>query len=220
MSFPVLLRGESIVFPELAAEVVAVGKSGSFGDFGDGPFRIGQQKKTFLQAELKQIFIRRMTGRIPEMARQRADGHAGELCHPRAVPGFGGADGKFVQQTVQFQRDLLVFSAVFRPPQPGEPDVHGDHGKFCYSGYRHSLCHGWSAGVIPFLFRYILGVSITQPGYREVHIRPRLGGLDYVKATLPTPLGELTLDCRVREGRVHTDARVPDGIRLIVEEET
>jgi len=63
-----------------------------------------------------------MTGRIPEMTRQRADGHAGELCHSRAVPGFGGADGKFVQQTVQFQRDLLVFSAVFRPPQPGEPD--------------------------------------------------------------------------------------------------
>ena len=109
---------------------------------------------------------------------------------------------------------------IDRIPQPGETDVHGDYGKFCYSGYRHSLCHGWSAGVIPFLFRYILGVSITQPGYREVHIRPRLGGLNYVKATLPTPLGELTLDCRVREGRVHTDARVPDGIRLIVEEET
>lgn len=30
-------------------------------------------------------------------------------------------------------------------------DIHGDFGAFCYIGYRHSLCHGWSAGVIQFI---------------------------------------------------------------------
>ena len=30
-------------------------------------------------------------------------------------------------------------------------DIHGDFGKYCYIGYRHSLCHGWSAGVIQFI---------------------------------------------------------------------
>ena len=108
---------------------------------------------------------------------------------------------------------------IDRIPQPGEIDVHGDYGMFCYSGYRHSLCHGWSAGVIPFLIKHILGVRVTQAGYREVRVRPRLGGLDFVKATLPTPLGELSLECRVKDGRVHTDARVPDGIKLIIEEQ-
>ena len=33
----------------------------------------------------------------------------------------------------------------------GEKDIHGDYGAYCYIGYRHSLCHGWSAGVIAFM---------------------------------------------------------------------
>ena len=33
----------------------------------------------------------------------------------------------------------------------GEKDIHGDFGAYCYLGYRHSLCHGWSAGVIAFI---------------------------------------------------------------------
>ena len=33
----------------------------------------------------------------------------------------------------------------------GQNDLHRDFGKYCYEGYRHSLCHGWSAGVIKFI---------------------------------------------------------------------
>ncbi len=36
-------------------------------------------------------------------------------------------------------------------PEEGQKDIHGDYGAFCYEGFRHSLCHGWSAGVIPFI---------------------------------------------------------------------
>ncbi len=36
-------------------------------------------------------------------------------------------------------------------PNKGEKDIHGDFGAFCYKGFRHSLCHGWSAGVIGFM---------------------------------------------------------------------
>ncbi len=36
-------------------------------------------------------------------------------------------------------------------PQEGRPDCHGDYGKHCYVGYRRSLCHGWSAGVIAYI---------------------------------------------------------------------
>lgn len=36
-------------------------------------------------------------------------------------------------------------------PSPGEKDIHGDYGAHCYRGFRHSLCHGWSAGVISFI---------------------------------------------------------------------
>ena len=36
-------------------------------------------------------------------------------------------------------------------PQPGQRDIHGDFGAYCYKGFRHSLCHGWSAGVLRFI---------------------------------------------------------------------
>ncbi len=36
-------------------------------------------------------------------------------------------------------------------PKNGERDIHGDFGAYCYTGFRHSLCHGWSAGVIKFI---------------------------------------------------------------------
>ena len=36
-------------------------------------------------------------------------------------------------------------------PREGEKDIHGDYGGYCYRGFRHSLCHGWSAGILAFM---------------------------------------------------------------------
>lgn len=36
-------------------------------------------------------------------------------------------------------------------PNEGQKDIHGDFGAYCYVGFRHSLCHGWSAGVLAFI---------------------------------------------------------------------
>lgn len=36
-------------------------------------------------------------------------------------------------------------------PKAGEKDIHGDFGAYCYKGFRHSFCHGWSAGVLTFI---------------------------------------------------------------------
>ena len=43
--------------------------------------------------------------------------------------------------------------------QPGQEDIHGDRGKHCYVGYRHSLCHGWASGVIAFIKEEVSGYS-------------------------------------------------------------
>ncbi|MBE7090781.1 MAG: alpha-L-rhamnosidase [Clostridiales bacterium] len=54
-----------------------------------------------------------------------------------------------------FNVEWLSGSApITRLPKTGERDIHGDHGAFCYQGFRHSLCHGWSAGVIKFIKEY------------------------------------------------------------------
>lgn len=39
-------------------------------------------------------------------------------------------------------------------PTGSEKGVHGDYGKYCYVGHRHSLCHGWSTGIIDVIKNY------------------------------------------------------------------
>lgn len=40
-------------------------------------------------------------------------------------------------------------------PKNGQKDIHGDYGAHCYTGFRHSLCHGWSSGVITFIKEFL-----------------------------------------------------------------
>ena len=42
-------------------------------------------------------------------------------------------------------------SRIDEIPSKGQKDIHGDFGAYCYRGFRHSLCHGWSAGIIKFI---------------------------------------------------------------------
>ena len=42
-------------------------------------------------------------------------------------------------------------SCIDEFPKDGDKDIHGDFGAYCYKGFRHSLCHGWSAGIIKFI---------------------------------------------------------------------
>ena len=39
-------------------------------------------------------------------------------------------------------------------PKTNEKEIHGDFGAYCYKGFRHSLCHGWSGGVIRLIKEY------------------------------------------------------------------
>ena len=49
---------------------------------------------------------------------------------------------------------LKCGSRIDKLPKKGKKDIHGDYGKHCYVGFRHSLCHGWSSGVIKFIYDY------------------------------------------------------------------
>ncbi len=96
-------------------------------------------------------------------------------------------------------------------PKEGEKDFHGDHGKYCYKGYRHSLCHGWSSGPIQYIFENIVGLRVLEPGFSKVSIEPRLSGLDFFKATIPTPYGQISIDVSKDEKHIV----VPEGVELV-----
>ncbi len=98
---------------------------------------------------------------------------------------------------------------ITRQPKEGEKDIHGDFGDFCYLGFRHSLCHGWSSGVLPFLIEKILGVTVEEGG-KKVTVKPSLGGLSWAKGEVPVAGGVLKVE--VKGDEVKIDA--PEGIVL------
>lgn len=89
-----------------------------------------------------------------------------------------------------FNRDWLPnASRIDELPQPGQKDIHGDYGAYCYVGFRHSLCHGWASGPTPWLTQYVLGITVVEPGCKTIRIIPHLGDLQFAEGTFPTPYG-------------------------------
>lgn len=95
-------------------------------------------------------------------------------------------------------------------------DIHGDFGKHCYKGFRHSLCHGWASGPTAFLSRQVLGVNILEAGCKKVEITPDLGGLKWAKGKFPTPYGEIEIEHTVKNGKVETKVSAPTEIEIIL----
>ncbi|MBQ8446202.1 MAG: alpha-L-rhamnosidase [Clostridia bacterium] len=101
-------------------------------------------------------------------------------------------------------------------PTPDQKDIHGDYGGYCYKGYRHSLCHGWSAGVVAYLMETVVGIQPQGTGLREIKIHPNLSGLKQVKATYPTPYGLLKIEHELQsDGSVKTTLDVPNGVKIV-----
>jgi hypothetical protein len=98
----------------------------------------------------------------------------------------------------------------------GMVDVHGDYGKFCYQGFRHSLCHGWASGPTAFMSENVLGIKILDAGCRKVKIEPQLGNLEWARGSIPTPYGEITVEHKVTNGKVETTYTAPSKVEVLL----
>jgi hypothetical protein len=67
-----------------------------------------------------------------------------------------------------------------------------------------SLCHAWGASPIYLLGKYYLGVKPTAPGYATYTVQPVLGGLQWMEGRVPTPKGNITIRCSVKEMNITT----------------
>lgn len=106
---------------------------------------------------------------------------------------------------------------IDRLPEADEIDVHGTYGRYCYQGFRHSLCHGWASGITSWLTKYVLGIRIMEPGCRKIEIRPNLCGLTRVKGTYPTPEGVLKVEHKLQKnGEIKTTVHAPEGVKVIL----
>lgn len=89
--------------------------------------------------------------------------------------------------------DLAWTNGCFRIdelPVAGKRDIHGDFGQFCYQGFRHSLCHGWSSGPAAWCIHRVLGLKLDGIGGRRVRVEPCLGDLEWAEGSLALPGGE------------------------------
>jgi len=72
-----------------------------------------------------------------------------------------------------------------------------------------SYCHGWSSGPGQLLPAYVAGVRPAKPGFEQALISPDLGGLAWVKATVPTPKGPVRVDWKTDRGCVVGSVALP-----------
>ena len=99
-------------------------------------------------------------------------------------------------------------------PAAGKKDIHGDYGEFCYKGFRHSLCHGWSSGPAAWCISHVLGIRPMDVGCKTVEVKPFLGDLDWAEGAMALPNGE---SIRVRIGKAKggglaVDVSAPDWV--------
>jgi alpha-L-rhamnosidase len=75
-----------------------------------------------------------------------------------------------------------------------------------------SDCHGWGAHPLYHLFASVCGIRPASLDFSTVEIAPQLGPLQFVKATLPHPRGEITVDLQRDGDALRGEITLPDGV--------
>ncbi|MFB3924079.1 MAG: family 78 glycoside hydrolase catalytic domain [Terriglobia bacterium] len=75
-----------------------------------------------------------------------------------------------------------------------------------------SDCHAWSAHPNFDLLATVAGIEPAAPGFREVAIEPHLGPLKTLKATLPHPLGDITVAYERKADGLVADVALPEKL--------
>jgi alpha-L-rhamnosidase len=84
-------------------------------------------------------------------------------------------------------------------------------------GEMTSFNHYALGAVADWLHRTVAGLAPAAPGYREILVRPVLGGgLTSASAALDTPYGHASVEWQRRNDRLHLEVRVPPGSRATV----
>lgn len=102
-------------------------------------------------------------------------------------------------------------------PSELQKDIHGDFGKHCYRGYRHSLCHGWASWPAAFLVEQIAGIQIVKRGFAEIRLAPQDVGLHTMKVCCPTPYGVIDLAFHKAAEKWEVQGRIPSPIEVTSE---
>ena len=96
--------------------------------------------------------------------------------------------------------------------QPGKVDFHLTYGQFCYKKLRHSLCHGWGAGVIPYIVEYVIGLK--QIGKNEFVLKPHMSYLKHIDYVYPLEKGSIEIKIDNNNGVLDIEVSCPQNIKV------
>ena len=77
--------------------------------------------------------------------------------------------------------------------------------------------HAWSAHPTVDLLTLVAGVEPATPGFETVRIRPHLGSLSSLSATVPTPRGDVVVAYKKNAGGLTADVTLPAGVSGTIE---
>lgn len=102
-----------------------------------------------------------------------------------------GASHDFVSNVKDYWGGMLSQGATtfwegYNPAEKGKEMY-----AFYNRPYAKSLCHAWSAGPAAFLPAELLGIRPLEDGWSVFSINPKLGAIENIDATVPTPHGAI-----------------------------
>ena len=75
-----------------------------------------------------------------------------------------------------------------------------------------SDCHAWSASPNYDLLATVCGIEPTAPGFKSVRIEPNLGELKWLRASMPHPLGMITIMLEKHDALLEGQVELPPGL--------
>ena len=101
-------------------------------------------------------------------------------------------------------------------PKNGQIDFHATYGQFCYKRYRHSLAHGWSVVVIPYIVENVVGLK--QISKNVFTLKPNLSTLESVCYIYPHEKGNINIKIKKIKNKLKINIKSPSGIKIDIQE--
>ncbi len=75
-----------------------------------------------------------------------------------------------------------------------------------------SDCHAWGAHPLYHLITGVAGIMPAAEGFTKVRIAPQPGSLSFIRATMPSPKGNISVDLSFKGGAVSGTINLPQGL--------
>jgi hypothetical protein len=89
---------------------------------------------------------------------------------------------------------------------------HTTCGETGFASHDRSDCHAWSAHPAYFLLSSVCGIKPADVGFNKVIVKPHLGKLTSLKASMPHPKGRIAVDYKIVKGKLIGSIILPKGL--------